>query len=153
MPLRICLPLAYTLNPASDAQFTSRISQKIYEERIDKVEQDIALAEMAAQDAKVEHLDVEAVLAFTQHLLGNTARLWLDSPVAQKVQLQWVLFPQGIEYSGTGGFRTAACSSIFNILEEFTAQDDKFGCPPGIRTPISRSRICCPTVERGGNSR
>ena len=28
-----------------------------------------------------------------------------------------------------------------------------FGCPPGIRTPISRSRICCPTIERGGNSR
>ena len=27
------------------------------------------------------------------------------------------------------------------------------GCPPGIRTPISRSRICCPTIERGGNSR
>ena len=30
--------------------------------------------------------------------------------------------------------------------------DDLFGCPPGIRTPISRSRICCPAVERGGNS-
>ena len=27
-----------------------------------------------------------------------------------------------------------------------------FGCPPGIRTPISRSRICCPAVERGGNN-
>ena len=35
----------------------------------------------------------------------------------------------------------------FMLLEKI------FGCPPGIRTPISRSRICCPTIERGGNSR
>ena len=33
------------------------------------------------------------------------------------------------------------------------ARRSGFGCPPGIRTPISRSRICCPTIERGGNSR
>ena len=26
-----------------------------------------------------------------------------------------------------------------------------FGCPPGFRTPISRSRISCPTVRRVGN--
>ena len=25
------------------------------------------------------------------------------------------------------------------------------GCPPGIRTPICRSRGGCPTIERGGN--
>ncbi len=26
-----------------------------------------------------------------------------------------------------------------------------FGCPPGIRTPIDRVRVDCPTIERGGN--
>src|SRR5262245_39477459 len=34
---------------------------------------------------------------------------------------------------------------------EFQRGRDRVGCPPGIRTPISRSRICCPAVERGGN--
>jgi hypothetical protein len=28
----------------------------------------------------------------------------------------------------------------------------RFGCPPGIRTPICCSRGSCPTIERGGNA-
>jgi hypothetical protein len=30
------------------------------------------------------------------------------------------------------------------------ARVQAFGCPPGIRTPIERVRVACPTIERGG---
>ena len=43
-------------------------------------------------------------------------------------------------------FRVKACGNLGG------KEEVSFGCPPGIRTPISRSRICCPTIERGGNS-
>ena len=37
--------------------------------------------------------------------------------------------------------------------EKITQVVDFFGCPPGIRTPICRSRGGCPTIERGGSKR
>ena len=113
------------------------IAQHIYDENIDKVEQDIALAEMASQDAKLEQLDVEAILAFAENLLGNTARLWMDSPVEQKRQLQQVLFPARIEYSAISGFGTAGCSSIFNTLPEFTTAETSLASPTGFEPVLS----------------
>jgi len=71
-------------------------------------------------------LDVEAVIAFAEHLLGNTARLWLDSPVMQKAQLQRVLFPDGITYSMVNGFGTEPSSSIFEALVRKSFQSSHF---------------------------
>lgn len=47
----------------------------------------ICLAEMALRDARLDELDVEGLLAFVQHLLSNTARLWLAANPEQKQRL------------------------------------------------------------------
>jgi hypothetical protein len=80
-------------NQIFDAYIDKRITQDTYEEQTDRVAKDIALAEIAVHDSELDELEVEAVLAFAEYALRNTARLWLESNVEQKQKLQRVLFP------------------------------------------------------------
>lgn len=51
------------------------IDQRTYQRQVDKLDEEIALAEPALHDARLDELDVEGVLAFAEDLLANPARL------------------------------------------------------------------------------
>src|SRR5262245_23734615 len=87
-----------------------------YEPQRDKLNEEIASAEMAAHEAKLEELDIEAVINFSQHVLLNAARLWTTFSLNQKQRLQKVIFPEGLVYFPEG-FGTAVTSPIFSILQ------------------------------------
>ena len=61
------------------------------------------------------------------------------------------LFSDGLLYDLSTKSLNPSKPCVFKALQHFCFTRRRYGCPPGIRTPISRSRICCPTVERGGN--
>ena len=71
------------------------IDEVTYKQQKDRLDQEIALAEMAAHDAKLDELDVEAVVVFAEHVLLNAARLWQEFSLGQKQRLQQLLFPVG----------------------------------------------------------
>ena len=50
----------------------------------------MALAEIDLAEAVVQHLDVEGVLAFDEHLLLNVDRLWMTVGFDEKQKLQQV---------------------------------------------------------------
>ncbi len=74
-----------------DAMLDRRIDQQSYQMKLDELEQEIGLAEMAQNDARLEQLDVEGLLAFAEHVLSNAERLWLEAGLEQKQRLQKVL--------------------------------------------------------------
>ena len=90
----------------------------------------MALAQIACNEATVEELDVETVLAFAELTLTNASRLWTDASLDQKQRLQNVLFPEGVTFDGAGIGTTATCLA-FKQLATFHAQKDGMASPPG----------------------
>ncbi len=107
------------------------LDQQTYQEQLDKLNEDITLAEIAEQDGRLEVLDVEAAVEFGQHVLLNAARLWVESGADQKQRLQKVIFPRGVLFSD-GVYRTDATSMIFFELEEISSQKERLVALTGI---------------------
>ena len=71
------------------------------------------------RSADVEHIDVEAVLAFAEKLVKHPRQLWLESTLEQKQRLQRVFFPDGVKYT-KDGFGTAVSNSFFSVLRDLS---------------------------------
>jgi hypothetical protein len=112
------------------------ITRETYQRQSNKISQDLALAEMALQDARLEQLDVEDIVAFAEHVLENAARLWLESPLDQKQRLQKTLFPSGTTFDGVA-FGTAVTCSIFEPLRPVQAEEVSLASPTGFEPVLS----------------
>jgi hypothetical protein len=100
-----------------DALLFEKISQHVYQSRLATLEDNLALASRAAQDAVVDHIEIEAVITYAQRLLGDISTLWQDGAAEDRVRFQAIIFPDGLEYSSHSGFRTHASCSIFEPLQ------------------------------------
>ena len=102
--------------------YRREIDKGTYQDQLDKLNEKITLAEMDAHNSRLEELDVEAVLGFSEHILLNAARLWMELELEQKQRLQRVLFPRGIQFFD-GEFKTGSICFLFKVLQE--AEDKK----------------------------
>jgi len=93
------------------------IDRATYQEQLDKLNEEITLAEMALNEATLTGLDVRAVLSFVENIVLNVARLWLEADIEQRQRLQRIVFPEGITYSAEG-FGTAATSLVFRVSKQ-----------------------------------
>ena len=113
-----------------DAAIERLIDRETYQRKLDELNEEIALAEMAAHDAKLEGFDVETVLNFSEHVILNAARLWTEFSLEQKQRFQRILFPKGVTFSECG-FGTASTCMIFNLLHQPEAQKTRLATPTG----------------------
>lgn len=49
----------------------------MYERQRDRLQEELAIAELELQEARVERIDVEGILGFAEFLLTNLSRVWL----------------------------------------------------------------------------
>lgn len=115
--------------------YRQAIDQDTYRQELDKLNEEITLADMAAHDAKLEAFDAEAVLNFSEHVLTNAARLWAEFTLEQKQRLQRVLFPEGVTFSECG-FRTTATNLIFNLLQQPQPAKASMATPAGFEPAL-----------------
>jgi len=115
------------------------IDPATYERELSKWDREIALAQMALHDAKLEELDVAGLLDFAAHVLNHAGRLWLESPLDQKQRLQKVLFPAGVTYSRDTGFGTTETSAIFRFLRTVSHQNEREASPTGFEPERSKA--------------
>jgi hypothetical protein len=118
--------------------FDRSIDQRTYEEQQKNLREGLAVAEIEMNDARLDELDVEAVLAFAEHLMTNLACLWTDSHISDRCRLQKAIFPAGLVWTGEG-FGTAATSFAFNWLRDISASPDGVASPAGF-VPETRTR-------------
>lgn len=104
--------------------YKQAISQAVYSEQLESVEQGIAMARMELHEAELEEFDIESALSLAKHVLLNAARLWQELSLEQKQRFQKLLFPQGIEIEN-GEVRTAETCCVFSLLQ--TKPDGKHG--------------------------
>ena len=110
--------------------YQRHIDAETYERQRDKIREEIALAQIELEDAKLEEIDIEGVLGFAEHLLTNAARLWLEASSDQKRRLQEVFFPEKLRWTATG-FGTAVTCMAFSQLREIASTNQKMASPPG----------------------
>ena len=90
----------------------------------------LLLVEMELNDAVLDLFDVEGVLGFAEHVVGNAARLWMELGLEQRQQLQQVLFPEGLKYDGEK-FGTVVTCLAFKQMDENLGGESTLASPTG----------------------
>ena len=107
------------------------IDRQTYERQRDQLREQVALAEMELNDAVLDQLDLDGVLAFAEHIVTNSARLWTELDLAQRQRLQSVLFPEGLRFDGER-FGTAVTCLAFKRLDGTGESNSGMASPPPI---------------------
>ena len=92
------------------------IDPPTYQEQLDKVNEQIVLAEINERDTRIDELDLQAALSFGEFVLLNAPSLWIQLSLDQKQRLQQSLFPRGVQFEN-GVYRTAETSLVFLELD------------------------------------
>ncbi len=118
----------------------------IYDKAIEKdryalhranLEEQLTAARIAQHDSEVEEMDIEAALNFAEHVLLNAAKLYGQYDVENKRRFLAVLSPEGWVYVEGEGFRTAASSPVFNILEHTELEKSKMATLTGFEPVLT----------------
>lgn len=107
-----------------DAVIERLIDRPTYQAKLDALNEQIALAEIAAHDAKLDTLDIDGTLKISSHILLNAARLWRELPAGSTGNLVQLFFPHGLTFDGKR-CRTSATHPIFNLLQPSPATKSK----------------------------
>ena len=106
------------------------IDRETYERQRDRLREEIALARIEEEDARIEEIDVEALVDYSEQVLLSAARLWTDASFEQRLRLQQVLFPQGLRWNEKG-FGIAVTCLAFSQLPLNTSESNDLASPTG----------------------
>jgi site-specific DNA recombinase len=106
------------------------IDRQTYERQRDQLREQLALAEIELNDAVLDQLDIDGVLAFAEHVVTNAARVWIELDLVQKQRLQQTLFPEGLRFDGEK-FGTAATCLAFKKLDGSGGSNSGMASPRG----------------------
>ncbi len=96
--------------------YQGAIDKALFQEQLDKLKEETTQAEIQLNEVRLEELDVEAVLNFSEYVFLNAGRLWFEASLDQKQRLQGVIFPGGVTFLD-GTFGTAKTCLAFNLLQ------------------------------------
>jgi hypothetical protein len=77
---------------------------------------------MERSEAQIEECDVEGLLAFAEHVIGNAAALWASALPGDRLALQRAFFPDGLVWNGAR-FGTVVTCLAFNTLESSKVEE------------------------------
>ena len=97
------------LDRLADLLTDGTVDAETYQRQRARLRERIAAAEVDLGDAVVEHLDVDAVLAFAEHVLVNAASVWEQASAEHKLPLQSAFFPDGRVGRANSNRRNVIC--------------------------------------------
>jgi hypothetical protein len=98
---------------------------------------------MNLTDARIEQIDLEGLLAFSEHVLCNASALWTGASATDRRTLQAALFPEGLAWSPEG-FGTFVTCHAFSYLRGISGAGNGVASPGGtdrLRTVTELSRV------------
>ncbi len=116
--------------------YKDEFDKQTYEEQLDRLNEEIAIAELEERDTRIEEMDGQAAVRFGEYVLLNAARLWAKSPLEQEQRLQKALFPRGVKFEA-GSYRTDETSIVFFNLQAEQAEEQDMVALTGIE-PVFR---------------
>lgn len=82
--------------------YQQAIEPETYRSEMDRIREEAMVTELELHENRMDALDVEAVLAFAEHVVLNAGRLWSEYDPRRRRHLQKALFPKGLEFDGEG---------------------------------------------------
>jgi site-specific DNA recombinase len=134
-----------------------RLAEKLTDDLIDdetyrrlraRVRERIAAAEVELGDAVIEHLDMDATLAFAERLLTDAARLWEHAAPEHKLRLQRVYFPHGLTWDPAGRIQTPVTASAFTEIRALARPRSRVASPTGFEAEIPSEPSSQPVDQR-----
>jgi hypothetical protein len=110
--------------------YKGSITAAVYERQRDKLQEDIALAELELHESRFNEFDVKGLLAFAEHLVTNVGNIWLDANLPQRQEIQSAVFPSGLSFDGET-FGTAATCLMFSELAGIQSNKNDLASPTG----------------------
>jgi site-specific DNA recombinase len=129
------------------------IDRATYDRHVESLDVEITMAKVALHEARLEEIDIDGVVGFAEHVLGQPARLWSDASADQRQRLQKVLFPQGVMYSRNGRFGTAETSAIFRLLQSLDPEKSREASPTGFEPAPLNTMDALESVENSSGPR
>lgn len=81
--------------------YKAAIDENTYNEEQHNLDQQISLADLEYLEAHEDEIDVEGALNFSEYVLSNAGRLWVESDLSGKQRLQQALFPRGVTFDNS----------------------------------------------------
>jgi len=110
--------------------YERRIDSETYERQRDALREQIAVLRLEQDEARLEEIDVEGLLAFAEYVMANASRLWQEASLVQREHLQAVLFPAGLTFDD-GRLGTAVTCLAFTQLRAVDGEKSDLASPSG----------------------
>ena len=91
------------------------IDSEAYNDAMARTRAELTVAKMERSEARIEESDVDGLLMFAEHVLGNAAALWTSASAADRLTLQRALFPDGLTWDGTGFGTAVTCMAFMQL--------------------------------------
>lgn len=119
--------------------YRQAITKAVYEEELARLEEAITVAQIEANEAQIENLDLETVLGFAEWVITHAERLWIEFDLDKKQRLQRVLFPEGLRFA-EGEFETISnrvTGSLFTHLRLVDGGKEEVASPTGFEPVLA----------------
>jgi len=101
------------------------IDSEGFKEMLGRTRSELTVAKVERSEAQIEEADVEGILAFAEHVIGNAAALWMNASATDRLALQRAFFPDGLDWNGTG-FGTLVTCLACNALRVSKVEEMSF---------------------------
>ena len=122
--------------------YEGALDKETYQDHLARVEEELTLAKLDRYEAEVDELDIEGTLAFAEHLVTHSSRLWIETGLEQRQRLQALFLPEGLSFDGEE-FRTPVTCPFFNNLEGTSRQASEMVEQKGFEPSTPTMRTWC----------
>jgi site-specific DNA recombinase len=112
--------------------FERRIEKGLYDEMLPKLQEKLAEMKSNREQLQEETVEFEELIDFAFEILSNSACMWENAALEQRLALQGAIFPDGLTYHKETGFETPATSCHFNVLGFLREPELTVAVPRGI---------------------
>ena len=93
-------------------------NQDEFIERKEEVENEIVVAKIALDEARIEQFDIETAVSYATAFISDLGRQWFDLSPKLRPRFQKLVFPEGVWYDKENGIGTTKLGLIYTLIEE-----------------------------------
>lgn len=120
-------------------------TQETFKERIEEIENKIAITKISRNEAEIEQFDIEAAVIYATNFIRDLGRQWFDLSPKLRPRFQKLLFPAGLTYDRVNGYGTAKLGLIYEINRRSHGNLSQLVRPVGVEPTTLSLKASCST--------
>jgi site-specific DNA recombinase len=114
-----------------------KISDELFDKQNKLLEEELFKVQGCIANCSTSKYSFEGLLDFTNTFLQSPNKIWSQSKIDKKVQIQWFVFPEGLTFDGEK-LRTTKTSLLYRLKEANLVSDSGSVEMGGIEPPCKR---------------